>query len=334
MFVILLESFVETVKFIIPLLMLIFIGLFLTETLLLQTNISKKFEIVAKPLIKRANLPLECSVPLISAIGSHLTANAMLQQLRTNKIINDREVLLSSILSTMFIPIKEIKFHLGVIIPALGAYVGGIYIVITYIGTFVLVIVVLLAGKLFLPKKNYDIEYFDGTNNGEKDSKKEDKKKDKKDKFKKIIFYSFDASMKTFKKIFIIFTITTFIIFLLINLGIFDYVTKFIEPSANAIRIPANAIPALTAYIASPLVGYPMIGALVNENKISEDIAIITLLFGSIFMLPIIYIKFYFPQWISIFGFKLGTIRGLISMTVIMLTRGIFLLLFLTFNLG
>ncbi|NCN65519.1 MAG: hypothetical protein GW779_03230 [Candidatus Altiarchaeum hamiconexum] len=320
---ILLKTGTETITFIIPLLILIFTGLFIIEVLF-QWGMLKRFEVISKPLTKLANLPPACAIPLISAIGSHLAANTMLQQLRNDKVIKDREVLLASILSTIFVPIKEIKFHLGIIIPTLGLYVGGFYVAVMWLGTIVLIGAVILAGRLFLPKRKWDSD-------GYNISKSVDFENDtKKDKFK-FLRYSLNETLKTFKKISILFLITTFIIFLLINMGIFDIIITFIEPSANVIGIPANAIPALTAYIASPLVGYPMIGALIENNEISNDEAIIVLLFGSMFMLPVIYLKFYFPQWVSVFGLKLGLIRGLISMSLIMLTRGIILIVFLIF---
>lgn len=316
------KTCIDTLAFIIPLLILIFVSLFLTE-ILLKRGLLKKAAIIGKPLTQLANLPPACAIPIISAIGSNLSANAMLQQLRNDHIIKDKEVLLASILSTIFVPIKDLQFQLGVIIPTLGLYVGGVYVATMWLGTIVLITFVIIAGRLFLPKKNRD--HWDHY-----DKNQEKKEREKEDKFK-LIKSSLNRSLKTFKKIAITFSITTFIIFLLINLGVFDKIITFIEPLAKAIGIPANAIPALTAYVASPLVGYPMIGALINSNEISGNEAIIALLFGSIFMLPILYLKFYFPQWISVFGFKLGTIRGLISMSLFMLTRGVILILFLIF---
>ncbi|PKP54433.1 MAG: hypothetical protein CVT90_01285 [Candidatus Altiarchaeales archaeon HGW-Altiarchaeales-3] len=319
----LLKTGTETVSFIIPLLILIFAGLFLTEVLF-QWGVLKRFEVIGKPLMRLANLPPACAISFVAAIGSHLTANAMLQQLRNDNVIKDREVLLASILNTIFVPIKEIKYHFGIIIPTLGLYVGGFYVVIMWLGTIVLITVVILAGILFLPKRNWDRDECDKKiHHGDTETRR-------KNKFK-ILQSSFNATLKTFKKISIMFSIATFIIFLLINIGIFDIIITVIEPSANAVGIPANAIPALTAYIASPLVGYPMIGALIESNEISNHEAIIALLFGSMFMLPILYLKLYFPQWVAIFGFKLGMIRGLISMSLFMLTRGIILILFLIF---
>ncbi|OQX20149.1 MAG: hypothetical protein BWK75_05035 [Candidatus Altiarchaeales archaeon A3] len=319
----LLKTGIETITFIIPLLILIFVGLFLTEVLF-QWGLLKRLEVIGKPLMRLANLPPACTISFISAIGSHLAANAMLQQLRNDNVIKDKEVLFASILNTIFVPIKEIKFHLGVIIPTLGLYVGGFYVAVMWLGTIVLIGVVILAGRLFLPKRNRDRDECDKKmlTQGHEDIKK--------NKFK-ILQSSLNETLKTFKKISIIFLITTFIIFLLINLGIFDMIMTFIEPSASVVGIPANAIPALTAYIASPLVGYPMIGALIKNNEISNDEAIIVLLFGGMFMLPIIYLKFYFPQWVSVFGLRLGMIRGMISMSLLMLTRGIILVLFLIF---
>jgi len=95
------------------------------------------------------------------------------------------------------------------------------------------------------------------------------------------------------------------------------------------INLPARVMPAMSVYIASPLLGYASIGSLIQSHKISEKSAILALLLGSIFMLPILYIRMFFPARIAIFGLKLGIIGGLISMSLGMITRTFVLLIFL-----
>ena len=113
------------------------------------------------------------------------------------------------------------------------------------------------------------------------------------------------------------------------DFGLLERIEELVIPFARLLNLPPSIFPPLAAYIASPIVGLSMIGSLLQSGAIYEREAIITLLFGSVFMLPILYLRFYFPQWISIFGFKVGVLRGLISLSLITLTRVAILAFFL-----
>ncbi len=312
-----LKTSMETINFVIPILAIIFMGLWGVE-LLFGIGVMKKLELIGKPLTKVANLPPESGIAFVTAFGSHSAANAMLQELWDNKKITEMEVLLSSVLNGTTAPLKEtFQYHLPVILPALGLYVGSIYIASMWLGTIMVLMFVILAGRLFLPERNLN----DIVRMSDRDRSLPKRK---------ILSITIKKSAKNFKRIAKIFVVASFIMFLLINMGFFDAIQGFILPLAEFINLPPSVIPALTTYIASPTMGFPMIGALISNNKISGNMAIIALLSGSMLMLPVLYIKLYFPQWISIFRFRLGVIRGLITMSLLMITRGAILLIFVS----
>ncbi len=233
----------------------------------------------------------------------------MLQDLRENRIITEKETLLASILNTTSVSIREtLTYHLPIVLPTLGLYVGLVYIGTFWLGTLILLLFVVISGRIFLRKREvYGVEL---------------EKAEVSTMIKRVI--------RRYTRILSIFLTTTFAVFTLTELGLIKKIEDLVVPFAKVLNLPPAIFPPLAAYITSPLIGFSMIGSLIHNSVITEREAIITLLFGSIFMLPFLYTRFYFPQWISIFGFRLGVLRGLISMTLVMITRVIVLLIFIS----
>ncbi len=306
---------IKTISFASPILLIMFTGLFVSE-ILIELDWIRRLEKIGKPLTSLANLSQVCGVAFIAAIGSPTAANTMLQDLRENKVLTDKEVLLASLLNTTVVPVKEtFTYHLPVILPALGLYVGIVYIGTLWLGTLVLLLFVIVCGKILLRDRNVDIDA--GGVSVEEVV------------FEKSIRNATKKSLKRFGRIGFTFLSVTFVVFILMNLGLIERIEEYVTPFAKLLNLPPIVFPPIAAYIASPLVGFSMVGSLIYSGVITKEEAIISLLFGSIFMLPVLYLRLYFPQWISIFGLRLGVLRGLISMILVMLTRIMILLIFL-----
>jgi len=311
----LLLIFKKAISFALPTLLIIGAGLALAEVLV-ETGIIHKISRIGRPLSRFARLPDACGFAIITAMVSFLAANAMLQNMRENKILTDRETFLASLLTGSVAPVKEtFTYHLPVILPALGLYAGTVYMGTLWLGSFALLVFVLIASRILL------------RNRPERDS----------------ITLNFEASVassssrwfalkrffKRFGRIGGTFFMVTVIVFLLMEIGVMAKIESHLEPFSRLFRIPAVALPAIAAYITSPIVGITMMGSIMRQQAITEHQAIIALLFGSIFMLPVLYLRFYFPQWISIFGLRLGIIRGLTSAVLTMGVRMTVLALFM-----
>jgi len=300
--------FIKTASFAAPILLIMFVSMVASEALI-GAGIVNRLEKIGEPLASFANLPGICGVVLVTAFGSPTAANIMLQDLRENRIITEKETLLASILNTTSVSIREtLTYHLPIVLPTLGLYVGLVYIGTFWLGTLILLLFVVISGKIFLRKREvYGVEL---------------EKAEVSTMIKRVI--------RRYMRILSIFLTTTFAVFTLTELGLIKKIEDLVVPLAKVLNLPPAIFPPLAAYITSPLIGFSMIGSLIHNSVITEREAIISLLFGSIFMLPFLYIRFYFPQWISIFGFRLGVLRGLISMTLVMITRVIVLLIFIS----
>lgn len=305
----------KTLNFALPTLLIMAAGLAASEVLM-ETGLLRKISKIGRPLGRLANLPEACGVAIVTAMFSFLAANAMLQSMRENKVLTDRETLFASLLTGVVAPVKEtFTYHLPVILPALGLYAGTVYIVTLWLGSFALFVFVLVGSRIFL--KEHKVRVYEA---GGKDTSLQHPSSLKE---------AVRRFLKRFGRIGGTFFLVTLIVFTLMETGFMNRIERSIMPLSEILRLPAAVLPALAAYIASPIVGISMMGSLWREHVVNENQAITALLFGSIFMLPVLYLRFYFPQWISIFGLRLGLTRGLISAGLVMMVRVIMLLIFM-----
>jgi hypothetical protein len=85
----------------------------------------------------------------------------------------------------------------------------------------------------------------------------------------------------------------------------------------------------LTSYVASPILGLSMLGPMIHSGSISEIQALVVLMLGSMFMLPVFALRSMVPNYIALFGPRLGLSVVAISTGISMLVRLAFLLIFL-----
>ncbi|RKX58293.1 MAG: nucleoside recognition protein, partial [Thermodesulfobacteriota bacterium] len=131
---ILIFTFLQTIRFIFPIIVIIFIAFFISQ-ILFEIGIFRKIEPIGKVLTKIANLPPIAIISFIASLGSALAGNSILQNLRENKKLTDKEVILCSLFNSSITPIREtFTFHLPVVLPTLGLIVGGFYIITLWLG--------------------------------------------------------------------------------------------------------------------------------------------------------------------------------------------------------
>ena len=308
----LLNSLVKTINFVFPLLLIILIAMIISE-IIIELGLLKKLKKIGA-ITKLANLPEVCGVTFAVAIVSPTAANSMLQNMRENKILSDKEVLLASLLNSTIVPLREtFTYHLPVILPILGLYVGIVYVGTIWLSSLALLTFVIIYGRMSLKntskKINVTVDNYCNHNRS--------------------IGNIIKRCLNRFKRICVTLIVTTFLIFTMLDLSLTKKIEEYIMPLGKVIGLPPQIFPAIAAYIVSPIVGFSMLATLLHNGIITEHDAIISLLLGSIFMIPILYARYYFPQWISIFGLKLGILRGMISLSISITIRIIVLLILL-----
>ena len=172
---ILIQLVIKTINCALPVLGVMFIGLFGAE-ILLQLGLMKKFEPLNKPLIKISHLPPEAGISLVAGIGSTLAANSMLARFHKERRINDKEVILSSLLSSTPVYIKEtFTYQLPVVFPVLGVFVGMVHLLIFWFSGLVKLLLIILVGRKILPSRQSTVNGTDSPRSTVDGSRKDER---------------------------------------------------------------------------------------------------------------------------------------------------------------
>lgn len=294
----------KVLDFAIPILITIAVGLFGTG-LLIELGLMQKLSVVAGPLFRHTNLPDSCASAFVVSLGSAVAANSMVVQVRNSGCINDREAMLCALLNSTPAYVREIlTYQIPIVLPALGYFVGGFYVGVFIITAIVKISIVVILSKLLLEKNN---------------CKMADTTTRKKVSFKDAIKRTFVKEKRLFTKIALVYLAMTTIVFYLRENGAFEAFS--VLPLAEIFHIPSESIVPLTTYIASPIMGISLLGPMLSDNGIAPVQAMIVLMLGSMFMLPIFGIKSLLPRYVSLFGAKVGTKIVGISVGISMLVR-------------
>ncbi len=281
--------FLEVLDFAIPILIMIFVGLFGTG-ILIELGFMQKFSGIVKPLFKYTNLPDTCASSFMVALGSTVAANGMVVNFKEEGCINEKETMLCALLNSTPAYVREIiTYQIPIVLPALGPVVGGFYVMVFILTAIIKVSAVIILSKIFLKKNRCHYE-----------ENISSKKVTLKDAIKK----SLKRNRKLFTKIALIYLSMTTLVFILRERGAFELFN--VLPLADLFGIPSESIVPLTSYVASPILGISLLGPMISNNGISYIQAMIVLMLGSMFMLPVFSIRSLLPRYVSIFGPRIG----------------------------
>ena len=304
---------ISALDFAIPILIVIFIGLFGTGVLI-ELGLMQKLSRFANPLFRFTNLPDTCASSFVVSMGSTVAANTMVVNFRDNGCINGREAALCAVMNSTPAYIREIfTYQIPIVLPALGPIVGGFYVTVFMLTAIVKVTTVIVLSKLLL-KKN--------------PCKFEETVTDKKVSLKEAVKKSLIKNKKLFTKIAVIYLAMTTLVFYLRDRGAFEVFS--VLPLAELFGIPPESIVPLTSFVASPILGISLLGPMLSNNGISPLQAMIVLMLGSMFMLPIFSVRTLLPRYISIFGTRTGISIVAFSTGISIIVRFVILLVLLS----
>ncbi|HEC68968.1 MAG TPA: hypothetical protein ENI31_01580 [Candidatus Omnitrophica bacterium] len=287
----------------------------------MELGLFKKLEFIGRPLVRLANLPKESAITFVTSMGSVLAGNALLTQFHREERIDAKQTFLSALLNGIPVYIKEtFTYQIPIMIPILGIKIGGIYFLSFILSGFAKLFFVISFGKVMLKKNNPDEPPGPVNLSFVQPIKR---------KFTHILFLNLRKQAKIFFKIALSFVLMTFIVFLLINIGVLNKAKNTVEPLTGFFKLPPESILPVTTYMFSPLIGATSVSTLVKEGKLTDFQAIITCMLGGFLMLPVFSLRYSLAKYTAIFGFGLGINIILVSALLGMLIRGIFLLVFL-----
>ncbi len=248
-----------------------------------------RFVSIARPLVRISNLPGESGVAFTTSFASAIAGNTIIANFYREGRLNEKELILSALLNGVPVYIREIfTYQIPIILPALGLKVGLFYISVFFLSGIFRLLFVVIYGKVSLKPRRESFYKNDKKTLG----------------FTKALRIAFKRQSSFFLKISVIFIGVTFLVFFALNAGFIGILADCVKPVVKLFNLPGEIVAPLTAYIVSPIAGIMSMGILVKRKIISEMQAILALLLGGIFMLPILSLRNYLPKYSSIFGLR------------------------------
>jgi hypothetical protein len=310
-----LDLLIGTLQFALPVLVTIFLGLFFAG-LLVELGLLNRISHLSRPLVSLAHLPEVCASSFIVSLGSTVAANSMIARFKEDNSLENREVFLCTMINSIPAYIREIfTYQIPIVVPALGLFAGSLYAMVFMVTAIVKILVVIILGRMLFEPRSY----------GQAVQMVPDAKRSVS--LDRAAARVLRSQKRVFLRIASVYLLMTFLIFTLRARGIFESMS--ILPIAGLFGIPSESIVPLTTYVASPILGISMLGPMIKGGSISEVQAMIVLMLGSMFMLPVFALRSMVPNYTAIFGPRLGLSVVVVSTGISILVRLAFLLAFL-----
>jgi hypothetical protein len=302
-------------------LVVMFLSLYGSQVLI-ELGAFERLAFIGRPLANVARLPAQAGLTFVTSLGSVVAGNAMLARLHEEGKLDGGQTYLIALLNSTPIYIREsFTYQLPVMLPLLGMKVGGVYFAAFLTAGVVRVLFVIIAGRLRFGVWEA-VEPASEPENSEPVGRIRPR-------LRAALVEGFTRQRKLFLRVGAIFVVITFLVLLLIHSGLIARVVPHVKPLTDLLDLPPSCVVPIGAYILSPLVGATSLGAMLRDGHLSEWQGIVACLLGSILMLPVFTLRFAFPRYAAIFGVQLGT-KILATSTVLgMLTRAVFLAVFL-----
>jgi hypothetical protein len=307
-----LDLLIRTLQFAIPVLVTIFLGLFFAG-LMTEMGVLNRISHISQPLVSLARLPEICASSFVVSLGSTVAANSMVARFKEDNSLENKEVFLCTMINSIPAYIREIfTYQIPIVVPALGLFAGGLYAMVFMVTAIVKILVVIVLGRTLFEPRSYGQMVPEAKKSVSLD---------------KAVSKVLRSQRRTFLRIASVYLIMTYILFMLRERGLFESMS--IHPIAGIFGIPPESIVPLTTYVASPILGISMLGPMIRSGSVSEVQAMIVLMLGSMFMLPIFALRSMVPNYTALFGPKLGLSVVVVSTGISILVRFAFLLAFL-----
>jgi len=306
------DIFIRTLEFTVPVITTIFVGLFIAG-LLSELGILSSISSLARPLVVIANLPEVCASSFVLSLGSTVAANGMIARFREDGLVEDREVFLCAMINSIPAYIREIfTYQIPVVIPALGLAAGSIYGLIFMVTALVKIVLVIILGRTMFHARTYRLEEIQPK---------------ARPALARAAWKALRGQARIFTRMALVYFFVTLLVFAMNDRGLFGALS--VLPMADLFGVPSESVVPLASYVASPTLGLSMLGPMVHSGSLSSIQALIVLMVGSMFMLPVFALRSMVPNYTALFGPKLGLSVVAFSTGVSILVRFIFLMVFL-----
>ncbi|MFB3766208.1 MAG: nucleoside recognition protein [Methanotrichaceae archaeon] len=300
-----LDLLVETLDSTISTIATVFLMLFITG-IMTEMGVFESISHLARPIASVSRLPEVSASTFVVSLGSALAANTMIARMREEGHLSERQTFLCAIMNSVPVYFRELfTYQLAFVVPVLGLFVGGVYAIVAVSTGIIKLLLVMILGRAYLsgdPVASLKIQ----------------PPQPKKDIVQAAV-KSLKGQSKLFLRIAALYFFMTFLVLYMNEEGILQSLNTL--PLSHLFGVPPETVVPLTIYIASPKAGITLLGPMIQNGSITEAKALIVLMLGSLFMLPVYSIRSLMPNYTSVFGMRLGLSLVVISTGISVFVR-------------
>ena len=273
----------------------------LAAELLIALGVMGRVAMIARPLISFSHLRDECAGAFVMAFVSPTAANAMLVDYQERGIIGKRELLLAALINSFPSILMHWRVLLPVYIPLLGLAGFLYFAILTFVG-FVKTGIVMAAARALLPPLR-DHEPEDGDENRAPHLSG----------IKAVLRETLHRAISPLRRILVVMIPTIFVVAVLMEAGVFDLISAWVEGIAPYLPVPAEGLGIIAAHFAHSFAAASAAAPIYAEGLITTEDLLITLLIGSLLSSIPRTIRWYGTSYVGIFGPRVGTEVMLLS---------------------
>jgi hypothetical protein len=264
--------------------------------LLNDFGIIGKVSFLVRPIVKFSRLPEEAALSIITFIASGSAGYAMLSALHEREVIDERETIISSFVSSFFGFLNHLFiYYIPVVLPVLGLYAGGIFITARLFVGISVTLTAVITGHFMLKERKFEIKK---TKKIPEIPKVTESKKD-------VLRQSFNRSKKALSKILIRFVIVYMIVGVASFYGVFDLLKE--AEFSNLVKLSPEASAIVAVGFADTTSAVIMAGSMLKDQMIGEIEAVSALLLANVLSFSVVLVRHSLPGKIAYFGARLGT---------------------------
>lgn len=253
---------------------------------------------MVRPLLRFGHLNDTCGISFLTSFASPSSANAMLMNLYSKGVISRRELAINIVVNGFPMIVMHWRSMLPVLIPLLGM-VGLAYFMILVLVEFIEAISGLIVGHFLLEKKD-NISFCSPAPSPKYN-------------FFELLKKSVASSLPLLKRIILITTPITLVVFMMFSLGLFQALEDIFRSILRFLPLPTQAVPMIVAYLGHHLAGYTVAGNLLAKGVLGAKQIILSLLTAHVLSSVVNIFRWSAPHYLGIFGPKLGTQLMLLS---------------------
>lgn len=273
--------------------------------LIVALKLVDKIAFIVRPLTNFAHLSDECGTSFMAAFVSPASANSMLAAFYKDKIIEKKELFIASMMTSFPAIVMHWRPMIPVLIPLLGV-IGIIYFCILMLVGLIKTSLIMLAGRFLLVKNNSNCSYTNSPNSP----------KEKRPPLKDAVKISLYASKGTIKRILLMTIPITFIVFILLTIGVFDILASYLSGVSAYFPIPPEGLGIIAAQFGSFIAAITVAGNILSSGVLTGKGIILILLVGDVLKSLLTMVRFLTPYYVGIFGPKNGLQIMVLSTTI------------------